>query len=308
MTCLSRLIDMNLSHSVACRLTGILLLWLLPCTGLLAAVKVTDDTGKRVSLSQPADRIISLAPHITELLFAAGAADAVVAVAEFSDYPEAAASLPRIGGGSGIDLEAVIALQPDLVIAWGSGNPAGQVARLRQLGIPVFVSEPRVLADIPASLRRFGQLAGTGLAANAAADRFNLRYRQLLQRNSGKTTVSVFYQIWDRPLMTVNDAHLISDVIRLCGGSNVFADLSGLASPVGLEAVLQRDPQVIIAGSDSTDAADLMAYWRRWPEMAAVRQGHVYSIPRELLVRHTPRILAGAERLCGLLDSVRQER
>ncbi|MEN8107720.1 MAG: cobalamin-binding protein [Pseudomonadota bacterium] len=299
---------MNLSHSAACHLTGILLLWLLPSIGLPAAVKVTDDTGTRVSLSQPADRIISLAPHITELLFAAGAADAIVAVAEFSDYPAAAALLPRIGGGSGIDLEAVIALQPDLVIAWGSGNPAGQVARLRQLGIPVFVSEPRVLADIPASLRRFGQLAGTELAANAAADRFNLRHRQLLQRNSGKSTVSVFYQIWDRPLMTVNDAHLISDVIRLCGGSNVFADLSGLASPVGLEAVLQRDPQVIIAGSDSTDAADLMAYWQRWPEMAAVRQGYVYSIPRELLVRHTPRILAGAERLCGLLDSVRQER
>ena len=153
-----------------------------PCAPVRAEIRVTDDAGEEVVLERPARRIVSLAPNITELLFAAGAGNTVVGVTEFSDYPEAARSIPRIGGGAGLDLEAILALQPDLVVAWQSGNPAAQVERLRSLGITLFLSEPRRLVDVPATLLRLGQLAGTEVAAQAAVDSFNDRYRLLRQR------------------------------------------------------------------------------------------------------------------------------
>jgi iron complex transport system substrate-binding protein len=285
--------------------TAVLVVWMLLADPARAAVEVLDDAGHFVRLARPAERIVSLAPHITELLFAAGAGAALVGVSEYSDYPAAARQLPRVGGGNGLDLEAILALQPDLVIAWGSGNPQGQVARLRRFGLDVFVSEPRVMGDIAGSLDRFGRLTGHAPAAVAAVRRFEARRTGLARRYSGKTPVRVFFQIWDRPLMTVNGDHLISDASRLCGGSNVFADLPGLASQVGVESVLERNPQAIIAVGPQVESAAVQAYWQRWPELAAVRGQHVYMIPRELLVRHTPRILQGTERLCRLLEKVR---
>lgn len=286
---------------------GVLLVWMLIAFPVRAAsIEVTDDAGERIRLEQPAQRIVSLAPHITELVYAAGAGKALVGVSDYSDFPAAARSLPRIGGGSGLDLEAILMLRPDLVIAWGSGNPPAQVARLRQLGMRVYVSEPRVMADIVSSLQRLGRLSGHEQTAAAAARRFESERRRLARRYSGRPAVSVFYQIWDHPLMTVNGDHLISDVGRLCGGTNVFAGLPGLAAQIGIESVLERDPQVIIAVGGQTDAAALQAYWRRWPQLAAVRGQHIYTIPRALLVRHSPRILQGARQVCRLLEGVRE--
>lgn len=284
-----------------------LALVLLPLA-LQAAVRVTDDLGQRIVLARPAQRIVSLAPHITELLFDAGAGDAVVGASAFSDYPEPARHLPRVGGGSGIDLEAVVALQPDLVIAWASGNPAAQVRRLRALGLTVFESEPRSLEDIPRTLQRFGRLAGTRDTADRAATAFNQRLRALRARYAGRRPLRVFYQAWDRPLMTVNGAHIISDVLALCGGVNIFAEQPGLAPPVSTEAVLARDPQVILIGAGSADAGPLTARWSRWPQLQAVRDGHVLSVPRDLLVRMTPRLLDGVEQVCAQLDRVRGAR
>lgn len=280
-----------------------ILLWLLlPPAG--AEIRVTDDTGQPIILEKPAQRIISLAPYITELLFAAGAGKAIVGVTAFSDYPEAARSLKQVGGGGGLDLEAIMALQPDLVVAWQSGNPRGQVERLQSLGITVFFSEPRRLQDVPATLRRFGRLAGTESAAAVQVDSFNRRYAELHEKYAQRPQVSVFFQIWDQPLMTLNGEHLFSDVVRLCGGENVFNALSALAPQIDVEAVLLANPDVIVIAADDSDSS-LLAAWQRWPQLSAVKQGHVYAIPREQLVRHSPRILDGAERLCELLDVAR---
>jgi iron complex transport system substrate-binding protein len=285
-------------------LLAAILLWMLVLPAW-AEIRVMDDAGQTVILEQPAQRIISLAPYITELLFAAGAGAAVAAVTEFSDYPEAARSLPQVGGGSGLDLEAITALQPDLVVAWQSGNPRGQVERLQSLGIKVFFSEPRRLQDVPATLQRLGRLAGTEAVAALQVDSFNRRYAGLHEEYAQRPKVSVFYQIWERPLMTLNGEHLFSDVVRLCGGENVFNALPALAPQIDVEAVLQANPDVIVIAADEGDSP-LLAGWRRWPQLTAVKQGHVYTIPRDQLVRHSPRILDGAERLCGLLEAVRR--
>jgi len=277
-----------------------------PTVVLPAAIQVRDDAGVHIQLAQPARRIVSLAPYLTELLFAAGAGEALVGVSEYSDYPEAANSLPRVGGGNGFDLEAIVALHPDLVVAWQSGNPAGQLARLKALGLTVFLSEPRTLADVPATLLRLGELAATRAQATASAARFRRRYRQLAQRYSRRPVVPVFFQIWDRPLMTLNGDHLASDVIHLCGGRNVFAGLPSLAPQVDIEAVLVADPAVIIVAADDDPA--LLATWQQWPALTAVAQGHVHAIGRDLLVRHSPRVLDGAAQLCEILESVRSEK
>jgi len=272
-----------------------------------AEIRVLDDVGAPVILDKPARRIISLAPHITELLFAAGAGDALVGVTEFSDYPEAALALPRVGGGGGLDLEAIVALQPDLVVAWHSGNPRGPVERLQSLGITVFFSEPRKLDDIPSTLLRLGRLAGTESVAAVEADSFIARSIALSDKYASRPKVSVFYQIWDQPLMTLNGEHLFSDVLHLCGGENIFGTLPVLAPQVDIEAVLQANPDVIVIATESNDSP-LLGKWQRWPGMSAVKQGHVYAVQREQLVRHSPRILDGAEHLCKLLDSVRTSK
>ena len=280
-----------------------ILLWLL-LSPAGAEIRVMDDTGQPVILDKHAQRIISLAPHITELLFAAGAGAAIVAVTAFSDYPEAARALVQVGDGGGLDLEAIMALQPDLVVAWQSGNPRGQVARLQSLGFTVFFSEPRRLQDVPATLQRLGRLAGTESAAAIQVDSFNRRYAELHEKYTHRPQVSVFYQIWDQPLMTLNGGHLFSDVVRLCGGENVFNALPALAPQIDVEAVLLADPDVIVVATDDSDSP-LLAAWQRWPQLSAVKHGHVVAIPREQLVRHSPRILDGAERLCELLDVAR---
>jgi len=287
-------------------ITGFLLL--LPVLSARADIRVVDDAGNTIVLEQPARRIVSLAPHVTELLFAVGAGGDLVGVAEFSDYPAAARRLPRVGGGNGLDLEAIVALQPDLVIAWESGNPATQISRLRELGIPVFLSEPRRLQDVPATMERLGRLAGTLSLAGPRIRAFDARYHALQLRYAGRPAVRVFYQAWDRPLMTVNGGHLISDVIGLCGGRNVFADLPALAPQIDIEAVLVADPDVIIAGSANGAVSPVLDAWRHWSRLTAVRNDHLYAIPWDLVARHTPRILDGAEQLCGILETVRSER
>lgn len=267
-------------------------------------VVVSDDAGNVVRLAKPATRILSLAPHITELLFAAGAGDRVVAVVEYSNFPEAARTLPRIGSYAAFDLERIAALKPDLAIAWGSGNPPGQVAQLRRLGIPVFISEPQRLEDIAASLQRFGQLAGTPATSSVRA--FNERLAALRQRYQSAAPVSVFYEIWNQPLMTVGGTHVISAVIELCGGRNVFAALAQPAATIGVEAVLRADPDVIVASGMDEVRPEWLDDWRRWPQLRAVARGNLFFVPPDLLQRHTPRILDGAERLCAALDNARQ--
>lgn len=270
-----------------------------------AEIRVKDDYGNEVRLAGPAARIVSLSPHLTELLYAAGAGGRLVGAVEFSDYPPEARALPRVGSDAGIDLESVLALQPDLVVAWPNAGSLRAVNRLADLGLPVFRSEPRALDDIPRTLQRLGVLAGTQREADRAAGAFRTRVRELEQRYSKRPTVRVFYQVWDRPLLTVNGKHVISNVMRLCGGENVFARLPLIAPEIDREAVLRADPQVIVAsGSDGQRPAWLDA-WKAFPGLTAAARGNLYAIAPELIQRHTPRLLDGAERLCRMLDEVR---
>ncbi|OGA68869.1 MAG: cobalamin-binding protein [Betaproteobacteria bacterium RIFCSPLOWO2_12_FULL_67_28] len=273
-----------------------------------AQVSVSDDYGNRVTLQQPARRVVSLAPHLTELLYAAGAGERMVAAIEHSDYPEQASKLPRIGSEAGINLESLLRVKPDLVAAWPNAGSRRQIERIAALGIPVYRSEPRELDDIARTLRTLGELAGTRAAADAAAQAFRQRAAELQRVHSGKPAVRVFYQVWDRPLMTVNGAHLISKVIRLCGGENVFAGLPVIAPPIDREAVLRANPEVIVASGLDSRRPAWLDDWSVFPGLAAVARGNLHAIAPELMQRHTPRILDGAERLCAILDQARARR
>ena len=270
-----------------------------------AQVLVKDDYGNEVRLAAPAARIVSLAPHLTELLYAAGAGSRLVGALEYSDYPAEARTLPRVGSDAGIDLEAVIALQPDLVVAWPNAGSLRAVNRLADLRLPVFRSEPRELDDIARTLERLGALAGTQDEAQRAAAEFRARVRRLEARYSKRAPVRVFYQVWDRPLVTVNGAHVITKVMRLCGGVNVFERLPLIAPEIDREAVLRADPQVIVASGPDGERPAWLDAWKAFPGLTAAARGNLYAIAPELIQRHTPRLLDGAERLCRILDEVR---
>lgn len=280
------------------------ILFLLPQLAL-AALSVTDDRGDALTLPRPAARIVSLAPHTTEMLFAAGAGERVVGAVNYSDYPPAAKDLPRVGGYKSIDLERVLALKPDVVVAWHSGNGEPLIERLRALGLKVFVTEPRQLDDIAASLEKLGRLAGTEAEASAAADAFRRKRTALAERYSEQRPVRVFYQVWNRPLMTVNGEQLISQTLRLCGGRNVFAELPSLSAAVDLEAVLATDPEAIVASGMGEHRPEWLDDWKRWPQLTAVKRDNLYFVPPDLIQRHSPRVLEGAERLCRQLEEAR---
>jgi iron complex transport system substrate-binding protein len=273
-----------------------------------AEVMVRDDAGNDVRLPAPAQRIVSLAPHITEDLFAVGAGDRVVGTVDYSDYPPAAKKIPRIGGFTRLDLEAIVALRPDLVIAWQSGNAAAQVERLRAIGLPVFVTQPDRIEDVASDLERLGALAGVQASAKAAADAFRTRLAALKARYSARPPVRTFYQVWNQPIMTVGGKQIISDAIRICGGDNIFGQLSVMAPTVSEEAVIAANPEVIVASGMGEARPDWVDYWRRWPQLTAVVRNNLFFIPPDIIQRHTPRLLEGTERLCAFLETARQRR
>jgi len=289
----------------------VLLLNLIPFSAVARADRlcVQDDAAKAVCLPEPARRLVSLAPHATEILFAIGAGKRIVGAVNYSDWPPAARAIPRVGGYNNIDVERILALRPDLVVAWASGNNAAQLDTLERLGLAVFRNEPRRIEDIAATARRLGRLTGTESEAAAFAARFESRYRRLRERYAGRSPVRLFYQIWNRPLLTVNGEHLISDVIRLCGARNVFADLPALVPRVSVEAVLAARPEIIVAGSGmGQDRESWLEAWRRWPSLPAVARDQLYLLDADLLQRHGPRILDGAERLCAVVEKARRVR
>jgi iron complex transport system substrate-binding protein len=249
-------------------------------------------------------RIVSLAPHLTEIAYAAGAGHALVGVVEYSDFPQAARALPRVGDAWRVDVERVLSLRPDIVLAWASGTPAGTIERLESLGLHVVTVPTFRLADVPQALRLVGELAGTQSTAGSAADRFAAGVHRLREHHAGARVLSVFVQIDDEPLFTVNDRHVISEIVGLCGGRNVFGGLAAIAPQVDVEAVLARDPQVILDADDTV--ADPGARWQRWQHLAAVRAGTIYSVPSDTLARATPRLVEGMAAVCAALDDARR--
>jgi iron complex transport system substrate-binding protein len=294
------------------RITVMRLIYLFPLLPFLminqafAALGVNYDLGNTVTVRQTATRIISLAPHITELVFAAGGARIIGAV-NYSDYPEAAKKITVIGDSQQLDIERIIALKPDLIVAWPSGNSKRQLEQLGRLGIPIFYSEPRKLDDIASNIIRLGQLMGTAPQAKTVAATMRRKLAELGTRYAKRPTVRVFYQVWDKPLYTLNGQHIINDVMRLCGGENIFASLKVLAPSVSIESVLQANPEAILGGSlnDTTEGIQL---WRRYPSMTAVRHENLFPVNADLLSRSGPRLVDGATVFCENLEQVRQHR
>ena len=282
-------------------------LFLALCSQSVGALAVRDDTGREVRLDAPARRIVSLAPHITELLFDIDAGDAIVAATEYSDYPEAAKHLPRVGGLAGIDLERIVALKPDLVIAWQSGTSRAQLEALSRLGIPVFRSEPHTLADVATTLERLGALTGHSREASAQAGAFRRKVAALRDSYASRPPVRVFYQVWNNPLMTIGGPHLITHVIELCGGRNVFASVAMLAPTIDVEAVVAADPQLIVTAAENGKVRNDIALWSRWTSVSAVRHHRYLFLDPALITRHTPRILVGSEALCRAIESARTD-
>lgn len=276
-------------------------------TALAAPITVTDYTGAVIQLDKPATRIISLAPHITENVFSAGAGDLLVGVMAFSNFPESAKLLPIVGSAQGVNLEKIISLSPDLVLAWHSGLSQSTLTRLKQLSIPVYHDEPRHLEDIAKSIRDIAYLAGREAVAETLVIDYLSELAQMREQYQTRYPVSVLYQIWHEPLMSLNGEHIVTDVMELCGGRNAFADAAVIAPVISIEAVLERDPDTIIT-SGAGEFSESLRAWERWPELSAVKNQQLFMMPPDILQRHSVRLLKAAKILCEHLENVRQER
>ncbi len=273
-----------------------------------AAVTVTDDAGTVLRLERPAQRIVALSPHLVENLFAVGAGAQLVAAVDYSNHPEVAKALPRIGSYARIDIEQLLAKKPDLVVGWQSGNIAAELERVKALGLPLYLSQANRIEDVAGELRRLGQLSGHVVQGNDAARRFDERLARIRADNAGKPKVRVYYQIWQSPLMTVGGEQIISSMISACGGENVFAALKTMAPQVSVEAVLKENAEAFVAGGMGEERRDWLEAWRKWPQLEAVRHNNLFFIPADLMQRHTPRLLDGAAMLCAHLDAARARR
>ena len=269
-------------------------------------LSVIDYAGRTVSLSKPAERVVALAPHIVENIFSAGAGDLLVGRVDYSDYPEKAKDIPSVGSLQGFSLEVLVALNPDLVITWKTGLSNNLPQKLLDLGFTVYFDEPRLLDDIAKSITDIGILTGRIDSSEKASQIYLKRLSDLKQTYGDREEVSLFYQVWGNPLYTINDQHIVSDVINLCSGRNIFADGVIIAPKVSVESVINRNPEVIIASGQDGKRSKWLDDWLQWKTIEAVQQSNLFFIHPDLLQRHTIRILDGAEQMCQQLDSVRR--
>jgi iron complex transport system substrate-binding protein len=276
-------------------------------TGVLGqSISVKDDAGSTITLPRSAQRIITLAPNLAELVYAAGASDKMVAATRYSDYPAAVTKLPLVGDAFALNLERIAALKPDVVLVWLSGTPERQRSALKALakrrGFAVFESEIRSVADIGDTLARIGQLAGTINTANAQAAAINAQWAALGAQYDNAKPVKVFYQVWDAPLMTFNGQHLVSQAIRTCGGVQGFDAQTALTPTINREAVLAFNPQAIIGGGESPSALDA---WKKLPQIDAVKNAQLHTVNAAVLTRMGPRFVQAAADLCATMNKAR---
>ena len=283
----------------------LLLLGIACAAPVQADVRVFDVDGRAVVLTQPARRIVSLAPHLTELLFAVGAGEHVVGTVDHADFPDAARRVPRVGDSALLDLERIAALKPDLLLVWRHGNSPQQLQRLATLNLPTYAHEARALADISRGLRDLGVLTGRESDASQRADAFDRAVAGLRAQHAGRARVRVFYQVWQQPLITLNGEHLISQMMDLCGADNIFAAQRLLTPTVSEEAVLLSDPDAIITGWIPSYGGTPLAAWQRLTALRAVRTGQLLTVNPDLLHRQSDRVILGAHELCEKLDGVR---
>lgn len=280
----------------------LLLVWAAPSQ---AAVQVTDDAGHALTLPQPAQRIIALSPQLLELSAAAGASNRVIATIRGADNVRWARKLPLVGDAFALNLEAIARLKPDLILAWESGTPPREVARLKSLGIPVYWSQANTFATLASTVQRIGQLAGTPAPAGRWVRDFDTRLAALRERYAAlRPQVRVFYQVWNRPLITVGGPQLINQAITLCGGRNVFGNLSVLSPTISTEAVLQADPQLIVTASPR--GATWLQDWKRYPGISAVKHDQLVALSPNTLPRMGVDVLDGVQQLCSAMATARK--
>ena len=269
-----------------------------------ASISVTDDLQQGVVLERPAQRIIAMTPHLAELVYAAGAGDRLVAMVRGADYPPDVLSIPIVGDAAGLDFERIRQLQPDLILAWGSGNRASDLERLASDDVALYVTEARLLADISRHLRDIGRLAGTDDVAEHAAADFDNHLQRLRADYAGRDVVGVFVEIWHRPIFTVGSRHLLTDVLRTCGARNALGDYPLLSGPVPLENILAARADAILSLAGMDAAANHDRWWKLLPTFERTRLA-VITLSPDLLTRATPRILSGTELLCVRLQQLR---
>lgn len=294
----------RLELKLAASLIAVLIM-MLPIVLQAKPLTLEDDDGEKLVLETAAKRIVALGPNLVESLFEIGAGEAIVGVSEYSDYPEQAKSITQLGSHNTINFERLVSLAPDLVVVWRSGFGVDAVSKLRALGLTVYVSEPHTLDDVAKLLRHLGVLTGMDVNAEQAALRYQSELARLQSRYGQQSRVPVFYQVWHEPMQTLNGSHIVSSVIELCGGQNVFADLSEIAPRVSVESVIAMNPAVIITSGDDGERPAWLDNWQRWPMIQAVTTGHIYAVDADVLVRHAPRILLGAAKVCQLLEMAR---
>lgn len=290
--------------SVVLRPLALLLAMAMAAVAAAAGVSVHDDSGQLVALPAPAQRIVSLAPHATEILFAAGAGRAVVGVTAWSDFPPAAKAIPQVGDAIGLDLERIVALAPDLVVTWPWTAPA-QVEQMRARGMRIYMIDAKTIGGIADNVERLATLAGTTAQAAPAVAQWRRRLLALDARPAATPPLRVFYQLGEAPMFTIGGPQLITQALALCGGRNVFAALAAPAPMIDTEAVVGARPQLIVAGTDHAQPPAWLAAWKRWPDLPAVKTGNLFTVDAMLLHRPGPRFLDGVEQLCVVLDRAR---
>ncbi len=296
-------------QAAGCRAVSLVITATLAAAAPVAAaaptrVSVVDDSGKAVTLPAPARRIVALAPHLTEQLFAVGAGGAIVGTTDYADYPPAANAIPRVARAHSVDLERVAALRPDLIVVWGSGFPPATLEALRRLGPPLYIAEPGTLDSIATSMERLGRLTDAPEAATAAAA-FRAKITALRGRFADRAPVRVFYQIWQQPLMTLSGRHVMTEAIALCGGRNLFADLDAVAPQVSIESVVAADPQIIVTAEPEGRAGTALDGWKRFPTLSAVRLRQFATLDANKINRHSPRMADEIAMLCERIDAAR---
>ncbi|MFW5824195.1 MAG: cobalamin-binding protein [Marinobacter sp.] len=287
------------------KLTLALIILILPVISRAELLCAEDALAREVCLPEPAGRIVSLSPGATELVYSAGAGDQLVGASAWSDYPPEARELPRVGDSNRVDLEALLALEPDLVIGWTDGNSRTQLDRLAELGVPVFWLAPRTFEDIAAAVATLGKLTGHDALAQRRAREFLDSLEAIESEYRQAEPVRVFYQVWDQPLMTINGDELISKAIELCGGTNVFAELPRLVPRLSVETLLTANPDVIVTAGRGEADQDWLQRWRDYPSLTAVARDNLFLVSPDLLQRATFRMLEGTRELCDLLEQAR---
>lgn len=272
-------------------------------SSIAASISLKDDLGRMVELKQPAQRIVTLAPSLTELAFSVGAGDRVVGVSAYSDYPPQARSLPQVSTAAGVSIESIAALKPDLVLAWKDGMRRGDIEHIEAVGAAVFVAQSRNFEDVPRLMRAIGALAGEDGAAPAA--QYEARLAKVRRDYAGRARVTALLEIWNRPLTTIAGRHFMNEALEACGARNVFQDLAGVAPVVPWEEVYRRDPDIVVGASSAASREEFLANWRERPALSAVKSGRLAFVDADRIQRLTARTPDGIAALCEAIARVR---